>query len=305
MAEDNILRTYGDVSKKEDVLGLIEILTATEDNIQNALGKTKASGTVHETLVDTLDTAASLAVAEGADFTAKALTTPTRLTNLVQEVNKTYKVTRVQRAVDHFQSEDELARQRAKAMKDFSNAVEFDLVRSTLVSGTSGTAPKMKGILQAISKSTNVTAHNSGTVWAASILKGMMKLNWENSNGEVATDLYMGSFLKDKTDDFTNKTNITYTSGNEKAVVMAVDIFETGFGKVRVHTHRYVQQTADATGRILAIRPEKLKVAYLERPMILDLPSSGAYASEAVYGSMTLEVRNQDSNWLITGLDID
>lgn len=306
MSTDSILRSYGDASKKEDVLGLIEYLTAKETSIHNKLEKTKASSTVHETLTDTYDTAGSLAVAEGADFTNSVLTTPTRLTNIVQEVRKRYSVTKVQRALDKFQSQDEMARQRAKAMVDWANAVEYDLVRSTLVSGvSSATAAKMKGIIQAISKSTNTTAHNSGTVWSASILKGLMKANWENSNGDVATDLYMGSYLKDKTDDFTNKTNITYTSGNEKAVVMAVDVFETGFGRVMVHAHRYIQASTDATARVLAIRPEKLKVAYLLRPQVLDMPSSGAYDAEAIYGAMTLEVRNQDSNWFTSGFKKD
>lgn len=54
MAEDNILRSYGDVSKRESVLGLVEILTATEKQIMNMIGKTKAIDTVHSTLLDTL-----------------------------------------------------------------------------------------------------------------------------------------------------------------------------------------------------------------------------------------------------------
>lgn len=307
MATDEILRSYGDASKKEDVLGLIEILTAKETSIHNQLGKTSASSTVHETLVDTQDAAGSLAVAEGADFSNTALTTPTRLTNLVQEVKKRYSVTKIQRAIEHFQPQDELSRQRAKAMVDFANAVEYDLVRSTLVSGaSSATAAKMMGIIQAVSKSTNHTSHSSGTVWSASILKGLVKANWDNSNGDVATDLYMGSFLKDKTDDFTNKTGITYDGVGLKTVVSAVDVFETGFGRVAVHAHRYIQVSGtDATGRVLGIRPEKLKVAYLIRPQILDLSRSGAYDAEAVYGAMTLEVRNQDSNFFSDGFDID
>jgi len=307
MAGDEILRSYGDASAKEDVLSLIEYLTAKETSIHNKLGKVKATATVHETMTDTYDTAGSLAKAEGADFSNTALSTPTRLTNVVQEVAKRYSVTKVQRAIDHYHAEDELARQRAKGMVDWANAVEYDLVRSTLVSGvSSATAAKMKGIIQAISKSTNHTAHNSGTTWSASILKGLMKTNWDNSNGEVATDIYMGSFLKDKTDDFTNKTGITYDGVGEKRIVMAVDIFETGFGKVMVHAHRYITISGtDATGAVLAIRPEKLKVAYLIRPKILDMPASGAYDAEAIYGAMTLEVRNQDSNWYASGFDID
>lgn len=68
-----------------------------------------------------------------------------------------------------------------------------------------------------------------------------------------------------------------------------------------IHKHRYVQQTADATGRALAIRPEKIKVAYLDMPFIKDLAQSGAYAKKAVYGSCTPEFKNQNSNFFSSG----
>jgi hypothetical protein len=221
----------------------------------------------------------------------------------VQEVSKRYSVTKIQRAIDKFQAEDEMSRQRAKGMVDWSCAVEYDLVRSTLVSGvSSATAAKMKGIIQAISKSTNYTSHSSGTVWSASILKGLIKDNQENSNGDVATDLFMGSYLKDKTDDFTNKTNITSDGANVNQIINVVDVFETGLGKVKVHYHRYVQQSSDATARVLAIRPDKHSVAYLEMPYVdRDLARSGPYDKRAVTGSMTLETRNQDSNFFASG----
>jgi hypothetical protein len=49
------LGTYGDVSKREDVvLNSIEILTAVENTVQTKLGKTKAINMVHSYLVDTL-----------------------------------------------------------------------------------------------------------------------------------------------------------------------------------------------------------------------------------------------------------
>lgn len=304
MAEDKILRSYGDVTRKEDVVGLIETLTATEGLIQNMIGRTKAIDAVHSTLQDTLATAGSSAISEGGDYANNALTTPTRLVNVVQNVARPFKVTRMQQAIDHYHGEDELTRQEVKAMKEYANSVEFDLVRSTLVSGASGATPKMAGIIAHISKASNTTAHTSGTVWSASVLKGLMKGNWNNSNGDVATDLYMGSFLKDKTDDFTNKSN-SLVSGEEKKVVTSVDIFETGLGKVRVHAHRFVQQSSDATGRVLAIRPEKHKVAYLEETYIdRDLARSGPYDFHAVTGSMTLETRNQDSNFFASGFNI-
>ena len=285
---------------------LVEILTAEETMISSMLGKTRAIDAVHHTLVDTLESVQSNAVAEGADYTMKTRTTPTRLSNIVEQVAVPFSVTRTQQAIDHYHGTDELTRQETKALKEYGNSVEFDLLRSTLVSGASGTTPKMEGIIAHISKSTNTTAQTSGVAWSASILKGLMKANWENSNGEVATDIFMGSYLKDKTDDFTNKTNVTYTSGDQKSIVNVVDVFETGFGRVRVHKHRYINISGtDATGRVLGIRPEMHKVAYLELPYVdRDLARSGPYDKRAVTGSMTLETRNQDSNFFASGYSI-
>ena len=302
MATDSILRTYGDVSIREDVMPLIEILTAQETQIFNMLGKTKAISTVHSSLVDTLATPASLAVGEGDDYTASALTTPTRLTNIVEIIAKNFRVTRTQQTVEKYSGENELSRQTKKALKEWGNSSEFDLIRSTLVSGVSGTVPKMSGIIQAISKSTNTTVQATGTVFSASILKGLMKANIDNSNGDTATDVYMGSYLKNVADDFTNKAQYVATGHNEREIIAATDMYTTGLGKVAVHYHRYVQQSADATGRVLAIRPEKLKIAVLESPYVdKDLARSGPYDSYAVVGSHTLEVRNQDSNWFASG----
>lgn len=308
MAVDNILRTYGDSSAKEDVvLRAIEILTARETQIFNMLGKTTAINTVHSYLTDTLDTAASLAVAESGSFTATALTTPTRLTNIVEIVAKNFKVSRTQQDISHYHGEDELARQTEKALMDWGNAAEFDLVRATLTSGASGTAPVLSGIIEATSKSTNHTSHSSGTVWDATILDGLMKDNWDNSNGDVATDLFLGSFLRKATDGFTQKNNIVVNNpGGQTMIVRTVTTYETAFGTLRIHTHRYLQQSGDATGRVLAIRPEKLAIAFLRRPFIdTELARDGDFDNRAVIGKFTLEVRNQDSNWFTDGIDKD
>lgn len=280
MTTDNILRTFGDVSAKEDVvLNAIEILTATETQIMNMLPKTKAINTIHSYLTDTLATAGSLAVAEGGDYSAAALTTPARLTNLVENVAKNFKVTRTQQDIAHYQGVDELQRQTTKALKEWGNAAEFDLVRSTLVSGASGTTCKMSGIIEAVSKSSNHTSHSSGTAFSASILDGLMKDSWDNSNGDVATDLFVGSYLRNVIDSFTQKNNVVVNNaGGVSSIVRTVSTYETAFGTLRIFKHRYIQQSGDATGRVLIIRPEKLAVAHLKKPYIdKDLARSGDY----------------------------
>ena len=229
------------------------------------------------------------------------------MTNIIENVAIPFRVSRTQQAIQHYQGENELSRQTTKALKEWGNDAEFDLVRATLTSGASGTAPKLSGIIEAISKSTNHTSHSSGTVWDVTILDGLMKDGWDNSSGDVATDIFMGSFLRKATDGFTQKSNIVVNNpGGQTTVVRTVTVYETAFGTLRFRTHRYIQQSGDATGRILAIRPEKLKIAFLEKPKIdTGLARSGDYDSRAVAGKFTLEVHNQDSNWYADGLDKD
>lgn len=305
MATDNILRTYGDSAAKEDVLGLVEILTARETWFLNNLGKSTAINTIHITLTDTLATAGSSAVAEAGSLTANALTTTTRLTNIVEKIARPFKVDATQQLIQHYYGEDELARQTTKALQEWGNDAEFDIVRSTLVSGVSGTVPKMSGIIEATSLAKNHTSHSSGTVWSASILNGLMKANWDNSNGDVSTNLFMGSFLRDATDAFTQKSNsLVNVQFNE--IDKSVDLYSTSFGRLMIHTHRYVQQSGDATGRVLSVRPEMLKIAFLRRPFVrTDLARDGDFDFRSVLGDLTLEVRNQESHFFADGFDID
>lgn len=305
MASDAILRSYGDTSIREDVvLNAVEILTAREVNIFNMLGKTTAINTIHSFLTDTLRAAASQAVEEAADFTALANSSPTRLTNVVEIVAVPFKVSRTQQQVEHYTGQNELQRQVNKALMDWGNAAEFDLVRSTLVSGVSGTAPKMNGIIAAISKATNYTSHTSTTAFAATILDGLMKGCWDNSNGDVATDIFMGSALRKAMDTFAAKSNIV-VNGSQTELVRTIQTYTTSYGTLKVHLHRYVQQTSDAHQRLLALRPEKLKVAFLVnggKPYVdTQLARSGDYDVRAIVGKFTLEVHNQDSNFYADG----
>lgn len=302
MAIANALQTYGDVSRKEDVSREIEILTAEENQLLSMLGKTKAIDEVHSFLVDSLATPASAAVEQAQDYTFTARTTPTRLTNIVEEIAIPVRVSRKQQVVEHYHGQNELTRQMGKALMEWGNAAEFDIVRSTLVSGVSGTTAKMNGVIAAISKSTNTTAHTSGTVFSASILDGLMQDCWTNSNGDVATDLFVGGVLRRVVDSFTQKTNVVVNAPAISDIVKTVSTYETSFGTLTVRKHRYIQQTADATGRILGINKNKVKLAYLDRPFVqADLATSGPYTPKAVYGSLTVEVRNQDSNFFADG----
>jgi hypothetical protein len=308
MVQDNHLRTYGDLSRVEDVvLRAIEILTATEKKIQKMLGYSEAKDTIHHYQVDVLKAVGSSAVPESGDYTLGARTTPTRLTNLIEIIAIPFAVTRTQQEVQHYQGKNELSRQVEKAIMEWSNDFEYDLVRSTLVSGASGTAPKMSGIIEAVSKSTNHTSHTSGTAYSASIQDSLMADNYTNSNGDVATDLFVGSKLREVIDGFTAKTNqVVNNTKGITTIIKTVSSYETAFGTINIHTHRYIQQSGDATGRVLCLNPTKLKIAWLRKPYIdTGLARNGDYDKRAIVGKPTLEVHNQDTHFFADGFNID
>lgn len=305
MAATMELRSYGDATRIQDVQPLVEILTAKENWFLSNLGKSVAKDTIHGVLTDTLRTVATAAVEESADYTNLIRTTPTRTDNIVQNIAIPFRVGRTQQLIQHLHGQNEKARQLTKAMMDWANAAEYDILRSTLVSGVSGTAPQMKGILQAISKSTNVTVQTTATVFSASILKGLLRTNWANSNGEPVTDLFMGGSLKATFDGFTAGATKFMQAGQE--VKDFVDVYDGGgFGRVMVHLHRYITDSSvsaatDTVGRVLGIRREKISLAYLETAHVDELARSGDYDAMAVIGKLTVEVRNQDTNFLASG----
>src|SRR3990167_9906564 len=94
MALANMLQTYGDPSRVQDVMPLIEILTAKETWFLANLQKSSAKDTIHGVLTDTLRTAATQAVAEGTDFTNLSTTQPTRVDNIVEIVAVPFRVSR-------------------------------------------------------------------------------------------------------------------------------------------------------------------------------------------------------------------
>lgn len=303
MAYDYVVQSTTNDAIKEDVLGIVEILTATESWFLNNFGKTVAINPIHTVLTDTLRTAASAAVGEQDDFVPLTRTQPSRVINYVEKIAIPFKVSRTEQLVQHYYGEDELARQTTKALTEWGSAAEFDLVRSTLASGPSGTAQTMSGILEAISHASTVVDNGTGVVLAASHISGMMKGNMEVSNGDVATDLFVGSYLRNAIDLFTQKSN-TIVSVDATTIQNTVDIYSTSFGRLAIHYHRYLQQSGDGDGRVLAVRPEKFKIAYLRRPYVdTSLQRAGDYDFRAVVGDLTLECRNKYSNWLATGFD--
>lgn len=309
MAADNIIRTYSDTSIAEDVLDIVENLSPTEDSLFRLLGKSTAYDVVHQWLVDTLPTTAT-AGAQAVQFGALVATTPSRSVNLTEYIYVDQSVTDQQRAVDHYGFGDRLAYEQQKAMKAWRNKAEADILRSSLVSGASGYAPQMIGIINCIS--TNKTAQTSGTVWSQSILDGLLALAWDNGNGEPVTDLFMGSKLKTLTSAFSGRTGTQFViPADAERLVTTTANYASDFGDLKVHLHRYIGKdyagSADATGRVLGIAANKFKIAYLNgmTPKTEVFGRRGASYDFRVSGELTVESLNEKTSFYASGYKKD
>ena len=294
------LRTYGDDSIVRSVQAEIEMLSPVENMLLNNLQKSTARNMVHQWQDDTLATPTGGAAPQYQAFTPDTLSTPTLRQNVVQHIYQAVSVTEAQQMVTHESGEKEYARQVAKKMKDWANNAEYALLRSSLVSGVSGTAARMNGVIQTIS--TNATAHTSGTVFSESIFNGLFELNWENSNGETATDVLVGAKMKRKISSFT--ANITRNIDVSAARAGApVQVYESDFGTVNIHLHRYMQESADATARVLGVNMDKLYVAYLggEGVKMTEQGVRSTSKDAVINGYLTLENRNEATCFFADG----
>lgn len=293
------LSTYGDAAIVRSVQEEIELLTPETNLLLKNLGKSKAIAMVHQWQDDTLQTPASGAATEIKAFTADTLTTPTLRTNIVEHVYKAGSVSEAQQKVQHYSGRDEYARQVSKKMLDWANSAEFDLLRSSLVSGASGTVPQMNGVIKTLS--TNVTSMTSGTVFSESILVGLMQLSWTNSNGETPTDLLVGANMKSKISSFGTGI-VKNTNLGDKVAGQVVQSYESDYGTVNVHLHRYMQNS-DATARVLGMNMDKFYIAYLEDgdAKMTEYAKTQTSRDFVINGYLTLENRNEKCSFFADG----
>lgn len=282
---------------------MVEQLSPAEDTLFRTLGKTKATNTVHQWLVDTL-AATATASEEAHQFSGTALNNPARSTNICELITLDFGVSDTQRAVDHYGFADRFAYEQEKALKSWRNKAESDILRSSLVSGASGYNPQMIGIINCIS--TNTTAFASGTVFNQSLLDMLLAAGWDNGNGEAVTDVYVGSKMKQRISGFSGRTGTYATIPLEQeTLITTTSRYISDFGDLTVHLHRYMQKdyasSADATGRVLGIAASKFNIAYLIPPKVETYGKRGTTTDASVVGQLTVESLNERTSFYASG----
>jgi len=251
------------------------------------LTTTTASGTYHEWLEDYISRPSSVsATAEGAAATYSDLTQPSRRGNFTHIITQTFRVSGTERAVSVAGMGDPLDYQKAKALREWKNKLEYALVNGVNASGSSGVARQMAGITSVVT--THYTARNSGTSLSENEFNDMVEEVWDDVGSSDVFDLCIMPFgLRRKVSTFTAGST-RYVDASDKKLVRPVMVYESDGGVHRIMAHKDVDNSA-GTVTFLGIKEDKYRIAYLRKPKTEMLAKDGDRENGQVVGEATLE----------------
>jgi hypothetical protein len=291
-------------TRREDLLELIGNVTPDETPLATMLKTSKATNTLHEWAEDYITPPTSVTfAAEGAAATYAALTPPARRRNITAILEETFRVSGTEREVTQVGG-DPMAYQSGKALKLWKMKQEYALINGTLVSGVSGTARGMDGLVNVITSL--YTNRLSGTSLSETEFQDMHQDSWTAGGNENSFDLVLVPFgLKRKIDGFTAGAT-KYVDQSDKKLTQPVAIYETSAGVARIMQHRYVPSAATTPGpRFIGIKEDKYRVAYLRNPFKEMLAKDGDRDNGHIIGEFTLEYLAERSSVNRSGYNIN
>ena len=176
-------------------------------------------------------------------------------------------------------------------MKEWRNNTEFNLLRSTLATGTGSATRTMVGLKGSI---TTVATAQSGISLSENTLNDYLQNAW--NQGGTPSDVLVGPRLKRRISGFTANTT-RQTEAVSKSLTNVVDTYISDFGVVRINLHRYMTVSGDTNYDILGIQPDKFRTAYFREPEHVSLAKTGSSTKGMIEGEMTLEYLAENSSF--------
>jgi hypothetical protein len=284
------------IGDREDLIDVITNIAPMDTYVTSSTKSSKATGVYHEWQTDTLAAAAANAQIEGDDATNIAVVPTTRAGNYCQIVRKVWQVSDTQEVVNKAGRGSELDYQKMKSMKELARDIEYALlINSSSVSGASGTARQLKGMLGWIT--TNVTTGTAGgasTPLTEAILNANLQLIW--AQGGFPSVALVGAFQKRTISGFSvNTREVDAESG---AVQRAVDIYKSDFGPIQIRLHHQINTTAPS--KIIILGDMSLWVKAWLRPMVSEeLARTGSSRKFMVEAELTMESRQEKGSGYI------
>lgn len=294
------------IANREDLDAQLTLLAATTFPITMLCGRGSAKSTLVEWPVDKLATPNTDGVEEGADATSftDQFSDVARLQGRVQAFRETWRVSKEQELSESAGPQDK-ARAKVKAMLNIKRNLEATLASDNdAVAQGSGVAAKMRGLGQWINTAPGTDVPSDYRTPTASILtaapteitlndmlKSIFTINGEVNNltGVVATNLRQEIAEFQRTDNNASETVYRVnTNADEKKVVLAVNVYESDFGYIRLVNANPACMPNQNRGYFL--NPNYIKLRVLQPWGSVELEDQGGGPRGYVDGRLTLAV---------------
>ncbi|AWL03398.1 DUF5309 domain-containing protein [Massilia oculi] len=287
------------VGNREDLTDIIDMITPSETPFYSMIGKSSASGTLHEWQTQALRAAKQNAQAEGDDTTATAVTPQVRLGNYTQILKEAASVSGTQESVDKAGKKSEMAKQMALKSAEMKLDLEFALTRNSV---TANGPRQMRGLVGwmvganvssgagyvAPNYVTNV-AQTDGTARAftESLLKDTLQKTY--IAGGRPNVIMMGATQKQTFSTFTG--NATRQKDADNKLNASIDVYVSDFGTLKAVVN--IQQRARD---VFVLQSDKWAFATLRPWQKSPLAKTGDSERNQILLEGTLEAINPAAN---------
>lgn len=305
----NTLQTYQSTYNAEDVSEIIMNISPVDTPLLSMAKKGTAEATYTEWPIESLDAAdGANANIEGDDASTDASTTPSRVGNYTQIVDKVFQVTTTQDAIRKYGAKNEFARQKAKKGKELKRDMEtIMLANQARVVGAAGTAQKMRSL-----PSWYVTNRNAigaaGSASAAATDGAQRNFTEALFRATLVTAITNANDLPSLVmAGPANRANLsTQLSGNasrfyevkDGTLNASISVYRSDYGPLKFVMNRF-QRERD----MHFINPDYVEIRTLEPMQYQDLAVTGLSKRGQMWTNFTLAVLNEGAHAVLADLN--
>lgn len=306
------------VGNREDLSSMLTMLEPEQTPITSLCAKSKATGVLHEWVVDGLDAPSADGINETSDVTSfsNKFASRGRLGNYTQIFRKDYLVSDLQNAVTSVGPAD-IAQAKAKALREIKRDIEFAVASANDRQAEDGTNPyKLRGIgswLQAAAPADVPAAYRTpaGSILSATVTESTLNNMLGSIFGETGEmgnlTLVANVALRKVIANFTRAqgtTTATAYNVNEDAtsrkITLSVSLFDTDFGVIKLVNGNPACMPTASTNVGYVLDPKYLGIANLLPLESVTLENQGAGERGFIKTACTLVCKSPQAHGKIT-----
>jgi len=290
------LTTYAAVGNKEDVTGLVTMISPEETPLFSMLPQGKATNTTHSWLNKALRAAKVNTTVEGGNLTYEAAKARTKSYNYTQIFQQGYSVTGTQEVVAKFGGiTSEIDDSMADAMKELALDVELAWISEDEKEDGDASTARIAGGLPAFISTNKMANSGADRTYTETLLKSAIQKCW--TAGGVPKYVYQSGDNQNIANGFKGG-NLTNQDAKSKKVVAAVDVYVSSFGTVNFVPHRQLANT-----EVFVVDAQYLATDFLRRFSDEELPKTTDSLTHNILGELTFVCKAEAANAWITDLN--